>query len=156
MSSSIAKLNLTVNFAWIPGHAGIPSNKAVDALAKAAIEDGDLLEILLPSSEFFPTARDECWKKSNRSLLFDSSYKSHSYFNSYFISSKNLGFTTIDDWIEKQLLHSIECAPIIKILLLASFAEKCQFPACVYGFESEDELYLSPPKSFLLTISKAL
>ena len=92
MSSSLAKLNLTVNLACIPGHSCVPDNEAVDALAKSAIEDGELLEILLPSSEFFPIARDKCSDKFNRSLLFDSSYKGHIYFKSYFISSKKSWF----------------------------------------------------------------
>lgn len=35
--------NYTVSFAWIPGHSGIFGNAKADSLAKAAVNDGDLV-----------------------------------------------------------------------------------------------------------------
>ena len=48
MSWSLESLNLTVSLAWIPGHAYIAGNEAVDALAKSVVGHAKLLEILFP------------------------------------------------------------------------------------------------------------
>ena len=61
---------------------------------------------------------------SNRSLLFDSSYKGHIYFNSYFISSKKPWFHN-HRRLDRKTIVTIECAPIIIILLLAFFEKIC-------------------------------
>ena len=107
-------LNLTVNLVRMSGHAGITGNEAADALAKWAINDGKLLEIILPLPEFFSIAREKCWHKSNQSLFLQSLHKDSIYFNLFYDAS-----------IEKQQSHSVECVRIIIILLLAYIAKTC-------------------------------
>ncbi|CAF4846742.1 unnamed protein product [Pieris macdunnoughi] len=65
--------NYTVSFAWIPGHSGIFGNTKADSLAKAAVNDGDLVPYknfccdlaLLPKSQLL-NSWTNIWRSSSQ------------------------------------------------------------------------------------------
>ncbi|CAK1586750.1 unnamed protein product [Parnassius mnemosyne] len=67
--------NYTVSFAWIPGHSGIFGNTKADSLAKAAVNDGDLVPYknfccdlaLLPKSQLL-NSWTHIWRSSSQTI----------------------------------------------------------------------------------------